>query len=345
MKLCFAPMDWITNWATRYITEQIFGKYKESWDTLQTRTEFMNADWFVINPSGVSKHLLTIKSNSKPIAQLFWWRKENLIKATKLLIDNFSERFSWIELNTWCPSNTVMKCWWGSDMLKHRPETLEIIKELSSILKDSWLTFSVKSRAWLNEEDKEGQLNFLIEVSKYTDFISIHWRTLKQLYMWDADFSFIKKVKTLSNCPIIANWWINSYEQAIEINKEWFDWIMIGQWAIGNPWVFTKHQPSLIEKIETIKNHLALMITTEFRFEKHIKQMEWYSFQQPNIEDLKTLEKNIDYNHPYHSIVEFRKYFFQYLKGIPCSREIKQWILQKKTFNEVSDILSLLNNN
>ena len=51
----------------------------------------------------------------------------------------------------------------------------------------------------------------------------------------------------------------------------------------------------------------------------------------PDIEEQKKicdyldeLEKNIDYNHTYHSIVEFRKYIFQYLKGIPCSREIKQ---------------------
>jgi len=45
MKLCFAPMDWITNWATRYITEKIFDNHKEKEDTLQTWTEFMNADW------------------------------------------------------------------------------------------------------------------------------------------------------------------------------------------------------------------------------------------------------------------------------------------------------------
>ena len=336
-------MDWITNWATRYITENIFEQYKEKEDTLQTRTEFMNADWFVINPWWVAKHLLTIQTKNKPIAQLFWWRKENLLKATKLLIENFSESFSWIELNTWCPSNTVMKCWGGSDMLKHRPETLDIIKELSIILKDSWMTFSVKSRAGLNEEDKQEQLKFLIEVSKVTDFITIHWRTLKQLYMWEADFSFIKKVKENAACPVIANWWINSYEQASEIVKN-FDWIMIGQWAIGNPWVFTKHQPTLDEKIDTIKKHLKLMITTEFWFEKYIKPMEWYSFPQPSIEELETLEKDIDYTTPYHSIVEFRKYAFQYLKGIPCSREIKQWILQKKTFNEMLEILSLLKN-
>jgi hypothetical protein len=36
------------------------------------------------------------------------------------------------------------------------------------------MTFSVKSRAGLNEEDKEEQLLFLIEVSKYTDILTIH---------------------------------------------------------------------------------------------------------------------------------------------------------------------------
>ena len=228
-------------------------------------------------------------------------------------------------------------------MLKHRPETLDIIKELSNILKDSWLTFSVKSRAGLNEEDKQEQLKFLIEVSKVTDFITVHGRTLKQLYMWEADFSFIKKVKENASCPVIANGWITNYEQAAETYKN-FDWIMIGQWAIGNPRIFTKYQPSLKEKIDTIKKHLSLMITTEFWFEKYIKPMEWYSFPQPTTDDLLTLEKDIDNNKPYHSIVEFRKYIFQYLKGIPCSREIKQWILQKKTFNDVLEILSLLKN-
>ena len=187
-------------------------------------------------------------------------------------------------------------------MLKHRPETLEIIKELSKRIKGSWLSFSVKSRAGLNDEDKDEQLNFLIEVSKHTDFISIHWRTLKQLYSWEADFWFIKKVKEGSLCPM----------------------------------------PTLSEKIEVMKEHLKLMITTEFRFEKYIKVMEWYSFNQPSIEELHSLEKTINPDQAYHSIVEFRKYAFQYLKWTPCSREIKQWILQKKTYNEMLEILSLL---
>jgi tRNA-dihydrouridine synthase len=48
---------------------------------------------------------------------------------------------------------------------------------------------------------------------------------------------------------------------------------MIGQAAIGNPRVFTKYTPSLNEKIDTIKEHLQLMIVTEFRYEEYIKPM------------------------------------------------------------------------
>lgn len=70
VKLCFAPMDGITNCATRLITSQIFQKYHSSEDTFQLRTEFMNADGFIINPSKVIKHILTTPEQ-KPIAQIY----------------------------------------------------------------------------------------------------------------------------------------------------------------------------------------------------------------------------------------------------------------------------------
>jgi hypothetical protein len=68
-------------------------------------------------------------------------------------------------------------------MLKHRPETLAIIKSLSEIIKSAKkLTFSVKSRAGLNEDDKPEQLQFLTQIAPFCDLITIHGRTLKQLY-------------------------------------------------------------------------------------------------------------------------------------------------------------------
>ena len=82
-----------------------------------------------------------------------------------------------------------MKCGGGSDMLRHREKTVTIIQNLSKFVKEnSDLSFSVKSRAGLHEEDKPEQLDFLKSIAPSCDLISIHGRTLKQLYTGDADF-------------------------------------------------------------------------------------------------------------------------------------------------------------
>ena len=65
-------------------------------------------------------------------------------------------------------------------MMKNREKTLRIIENLSKNLKQ--LPFSLKSRTGINETDKPEQLKFLIEASEWCQKISIHSRTLKQLY-------------------------------------------------------------------------------------------------------------------------------------------------------------------
>ena len=251
--------------------------------------------------------------------------------------------FSGIELNTWCPSNTVMKSWWGSDMLKHRPETLDIIQSLSEkIHQSSDLSFSVKSRAWLTDEDKPEQLIFLREVSHFVDFITVHGRTLKQLYAWDADFSFIKELKQSVSIPVIANGWIENYEQASNVLSQGFDGVMIWQAAIGNPWVFTNYVPSLDEKKELMIEHLCLMIACEEYFKDAVEKIDWYSIKQPLLSDLNIYKDKIDEEYPYHSLVEFRKYAFQYIKGLGNVKEKKRMLLEVKTVKSFKEILNQL---
>ena len=343
VKLCFAPMDWITNCATRLITSQIFEKYKNPDDTIQLWTEFMNADGFIINPSKVIKHIMTTPEQ-KPIAQIYGGNQKTLWETAEILIKEYADYFSGIELNTWCPSNTVMKCGWWSDMLRHRDTTLETIKWLSERVKSSKsLTFSVKSRAGLTEDDKPEQLEFLSKIATYCDLISIHGRTLKQLYTGDADFEFIDQVRASVSCPVMANGGITSYAQAKEISqKRGFDGIMIWQWAIGNPRVFTPHELTLEEKIEVIKEHLELMITCDLRFDQRGEKVDHYKFNQPQKSDLFFLKKEINPDLEYRAIVEFRKYLFQYIKGIPNAREWKQKAIPVKTFGEMMKILEEL---
>lgn len=72
MILGLAPMDGFTDCAFRQITKEIFEKYGEKGKyELFLRTEFMNADGYIINPTGVIKHLLTDGNQSPVIAQIF----------------------------------------------------------------------------------------------------------------------------------------------------------------------------------------------------------------------------------------------------------------------------------
>jgi hypothetical protein len=119
---------------------------------------------------------------------------------------------------------------------------------------------------------------------------------------------------------------------------------MIGQGAIGNPRVFTPHEPTLEEKIEVIKEHLEMMIACELWFENCGEKVEDYHFNQPKKSDLDFLKKEINPEAEYRSVVEFRKYLFQYIKGIPNSREWKQEIIPIKTYGDLMKKLESLQN-
>ena len=353
MYLCFAPMDWITNCATRLITNQVFKKYWKKEDSLNLWTEFMNVDWFLINPHQVIKHALSIQWE-KPILQIYWWKEETLVKAVEIIQKEYSSLFLWIELNTWCPSNTVMKVWWWSDMLRDKGKTLKIIQKLSNI--NGPLPFSIKTRAGINEEDKDNQIIFLVEASKFCTKISIHWRTLKQIYSWDADWDFISKVKNSikfswnHDCKIIGNWWIKSYNDAQDnLSKFNLDWVMIWQASIWNPRIFTTHEPTIEERYQTLLRHLDYSIACDQRFEERISINHW------NIKT-KDLEIPLDWIESYcdeiknksnfqpHSIVEFRKFLFQYVKWIPWSKEWKQDVLLCRDYKELKKSISKLFN-
>ena len=240
-----------------------------------------------------------------------------------------------------------MKVWWWSDMLKDKSKTLKIIQELSEI---QWpLPFSLKTRAWLNESDKSEQMKFITEASNYCSKISIHGRTLKQLYTWEADRNFISEIKKNiktnwnSECKIIGNGWITSYDDAKDKLSQFnLDWIMIGQAAIWNPRIFTPHEPTREEKLGTILRHLDYSIACDQWFDEKIASKSWKII----IEDLnipfERIENRLKENQnkldlqPY-TIVEFRKFLFQYVKWIPWSKERKQQVLNCKDYKELKD--------
>lgn len=76
------------------------------------------------------------------------------------------------------------------------------------------MPFSIKTRIGLHEKDRNEQMKFLIEASKYVDMISVHGRSTKQIYSGDVDWKFIYDLKKQANkqCLIIGNGGIKNYE-------------------------------------------------------------------------------------------------------------------------------------
>lgn len=77
--------------------------------------------------------------------------------------------------------------------MKNREKTLTIIQHLSEHLKR--LPLSIKARAGLYEGDKKEQADFLFAASAFCSKISIHGRTLKQLYSGESDWGFIQQLQ------------------------------------------------------------------------------------------------------------------------------------------------------
>lgn len=298
-------MDGFTDAACRSIAQDIRNEYWDNQYDFFLWTEFMTADWFFRNPEGVIHHLETTPNQKNLIAQIFGGNEETLLYTAKTLNKDYKDRFIGIELNMWCPANNVMKSWGWAELIKDKSRSLEIIRNLRKVID---MPFSIKTRTGTNEQDKQNQTEFLIKASEYVDMITIHGRTTAQWYWPHPDRNFIYQLKEqLPNQKIIGNWGITSYED-IETMRGNLDGVMIGQAAIGNPWIFTPHHPTPQEKLATILEHIQL-----------IKQ------------------RNITEEHLQRSLMEFRKHLYSYVKGIPGSKEFKTECNQIKDYHQLVD--------
>jgi len=333
MILALAPMDGITDLACRVITKKIFEKHnKNPENQLILRTEFMTSDGYIANPDKVIKHIIHTEYENPLILQIFWWNKKKLLKTALDIEKKYWNKVFWIELNMGCPANNVMKSWWWSALLKDKESSLDIIKTLSENLK---LPFSIKSRTGLNEEDKKAQMNFLIEASNFCHMITIHARTLKELYSgnWDRDFIYELKKGANKNCKIIGNGGINSFEEIKSKTKN-LDGIMVGQSAIWNPRIFTWYSPSLQEKFETILEHISLLAKFEIFISDLNSQNLWKNKIKPKLKEIESIDIQKNYKKVYYTPLLFRKYLHQYLKNIPNSKELKELCNKTKDFNQ-----------
>lgn len=153
-----------------------------------------------------------------------------------------------IDLNLGCPAPIVYRKCAGGGLLRE-PQKIDAI--LGALRDAVTIPFTVKTRLGFESPD---EFDALLKVfAKHPiDLLTVHARTVKQMYRPGVRYDLIAQAARELRCPVFANGNIHSAAQAEKIISETgVRGLMIGRGAIRNPWLFDQIRAQLSgEKIK-----------------------------------------------------------------------------------------------
>ena len=281
-------------------------------------TEFISSEGLIRNAAKSTKKL-DIYTKERPVGiQIFGSNLDSMLGAVDIVEKTNPDI---IDINYGCPVKKVVCKGAGAGILKDIPLMVSLTKE---IVKRTSLPVTVKTRLGWDEKSIK-----IVEVAERLQdvgikAISIHGRTRAQMYKGDADWTQIAAIKNnpRMHIPVFGNGDVNSPEKAKEMRDDYgLDGAMIGRASIGNPWFFDqvkhylrkgnkKEEPGISDKARMAKRHLEMAV-------------KWKG------EVL--------------GVLETRRHYGNYFKGVANFKETKSRILNEKDpikiFHELDEII------
>lgn len=280
-------------------------------------TEFISSEG-LIRDAMKSRQKLDIFDYERPIGIQIFGGDEEAMELAARIVDTTQPDL--IDINYGCPVKKVVCKGAGAGILKDIPQMIKLTK---AVVKSTNLPVTVKTRLGWDDDSKniEDVAERLQDIG--IQALSIHGRTRVQMYKGEADWTLIAKVKENSRIqiPIFGNGDVDTPQKALEYkNRYGVDGIMIGRAAIGYPWIFReiKHfvktgeilpPPTVEERIAICERHL-------------VKSTEWKG------------EKL--------GILEMRRHYASYLKGLPNVKEFRMKLVNSDNLQEILETLARL---
>ena len=277
-------------------------------------TEFISSEG-LIRDAAKSVQKLDIYEKERPVGkQIFGANIDSMLRSVEIVE---ASKPDIIDINFGCPVKKVVCKGAGAGILKDIPMMVKLTEEM---VKHTSLPITVKTRlGWDHDSIK------IVEVAERLQdvgcaAISIHGRTRAQMYKGDADWAPIAAVKNnpRMHIPVFGNGDVNTPERAVEMRDQYgLDGAMIGRASIGNPWFFNqvKHfiktgthlpSPSISERVEAARRHL---------------------------------EMSIAWKGEVLGVLETRRHYTNYFKGIP---NFKEYRTRMVTSNASEDVFATL---
>jgi len=140
-----------------------------------------------------------------------------------------------IDLNLGCPAPKVYRKNVGGGLLRDPAKVDEILAMLRAECPGR---FTVKMRIGFETTDFFDQL--LDSVNRHrVDLLSVHGRTVKEMYRAEVHYDLIAHAVRRANCPVLANGNVTSAAKARRVLADTgAAGVMVGRSAIRNPWIF-----------------------------------------------------------------------------------------------------------
>jgi len=194
---------------------------------------------------------ITKNPTGKPVvAQLIGNDIPALVRNAKLL-----QKFpvAAIDLNLGCPAPIVYRKCAGGGLLRE-PQKIDAI--LGALRAAVTIPFTVKTRIGFESPEEFDSL-LPIFAKHQIDLLTVHARTVKQMYRPGVRYDLIAHAARELKCPVLANGNVFSAAQAKQLLAETkVRGLMIGRGAIRNPWLFDQIRAELRgEKIKLPNGH------------------------------------------------------------------------------------------
>lgn len=353
--LGLSPMDGVTDAPMRYMT----AKYGNP-DLLFSEFVSVDALAHAKEEKSVNRLMRTFlraqdvgELDHKPyeIAQVFGNKPELFYQAAVMIA---TLGFDGMDINMGCPAHKVEEQGSGAGLIRTPEIAKEIVRQAKRGMADfasgkvsiddtsmseavkSWvkrqakigqarepLPVSVKTRIGVDSEVVEEWMGHLMEVEPAN--ISLHGRTLRQLYQGSADWEAIGRAASVVHSHgghILGNGDIQDLAEAMaKIEQYRVDGVLIGRSAEGNPGIFKGIVPTQEQRLAWMLEHTQI-------FEKIFKPA-----YPPSLDELRKGTRQEQWFLP------VRKHLAWYCKGFPGAGEMRSKLMLSNSMAEVEEII------